>query len=190
MEQNVEPKRLPRNVEMERRRRVYRNLKIEDALDAEGVAAKEILQPSAISSILSREDIYGLFATAHLLPLEIFDDQEYDCRTTEDWINLGIIDGVSYPLPATVFVPRYHEEDERFRRIDDLAGHLFAWHNAAVISYDSRKKLWTVLTLDGRKRKYFIPRIYIRFYAEDPRIFAKRVAAAVEHRRIAEASIK
>ncbi|XP_076627799.1 dynein axonemal heavy chain 1 [Colletes latitarsis] len=190
MEQNVEPKRLPRNVEMERRRRVYRNLKIEDALDAEGVAAKEILPPSAISPILSREDIYGLFATAHLLPLEIFDDEEYDCRTTEDWINLGIIDGVSYPLPATVFVPKYHEEDERFRRIDDLAGHLFAWHNAAVTSYDSRKKLWTVLTLDGRKRTYFIPRIYIRFYAEDPRIFAKRVAAAVEHRRIAEASIK
>ncbi|XP_053976512.1 dynein axonemal heavy chain 1-like [Hylaeus volcanicus] len=190
MERNVVPKRLPRNVEMERRRRLYRNLKIEDALNEVNVTPKEMLPPSAISPLLSTEEIYGLFATTHILPLEIFDDEEYDCRTIEDWINLGVIDGERYPLPATVFVPRFQEEDERFQHIDDLTGHLFSWHNAAVTNYDYRKKLWTVLTLDGRKRKYFIPRIYIRFYAEDPRIFAKRVAVAIENRRIAEASIK
>lgn len=90
-------------------------------------------------------------------------------------------------MPATVFVPRCRQEAERFRV---KLSNLFAWHNAAVTDYDDRRKLWTVLTLDGRKRKYFIPRIYIRFYAEDPRVFAKRMAATLERRRIAEASIK
>ncbi|XP_060831781.1 dynein axonemal heavy chain 1-like [Bombus pascuorum] len=190
MQQNVEPKRIPRNVEMERRRRLYRNLKIQDVLEEIGVSPKQMLPPSATLSLLTYEETDGLFGTAHFLPLEIFDDEEYDCRTVEDWINLGVIDGTRYPLPATVFVPRFRSEDETFSLEDNRLNNLFAWTNAAVTHYDRERKLWTVLTLDGRKRKFKIPRIYIRLFAEDPRIYAKRVAAAIEHRRIAEASIK
>lgn len=80
MERNVEPKRLPRNVEMERRRRLYRNLKIEDLLADEGISSEDILPPAAILPMLAREEIYGLFSTTRILPLEIFDDEEYDCR--------------------------------------------------------------------------------------------------------------
>lgn len=116
--------------------------------------------------------------------------EKYNCRTVEDWINLGMIDGTHYPLPATVFVPRFRSEDEMFSIEDDQLNKLFAWTNAAVTHYDRERKLWTVLTLDGRKREFKIPRVYIRLFAEDPRIYAKRVAAAIKHRRIAEASIK
>lgn len=116
--------------------------------------------------------------------------EKYNCRTVEDWINLGMIDGTHYPLPATVFVPRFRSEDEMFSLEDDQLNKLFAWTNAAVTHYDRERKLWTVLTLDGRKREFKIPRVYIRLFAEDPRIYAKRVAAAIKHRRIAEASIK
>lgn len=108
-------------------------------------------------------------------------------RTTADWINLGTIDGECYPLPARVFVPTFRQQNDRFRMDQS---DLYSWHNAAVTDYDDKRKLWTVLTLDGRKREYLIPRIYIRFYAEDPRVFAKRILAAIEQRRIAEASIK
>lgn len=79
-EQNVKPKELPRNVEIERRRRSYRNLKIEDVLEEDGILPKEMLPPPVVLSLLSHEQIYGLFATASILPLEIFDDEEYDCR--------------------------------------------------------------------------------------------------------------
>ncbi|XP_076227651.1 dynein axonemal heavy chain 1-like [Nomia melanderi] len=190
MELNVEPKRLPRNVEMERRRKLYRSLRIEDALEAIGVASSEITPPSAILSLLPRDEIYGLFSTAHVLPIEFFDDDEYDCRTIEEWLNLGTINGKRSPLPATVFVPRFQEDDRKFDKADHMLENLFSWYNAAVTGYDYHTKLWSVITLDGKKRKYSIPRIYIRFYAEDPRIFAKRMAAAIESRRIAEASIK
>lgn len=80
MQLNVEPKKIPRNVEMERRRRLYRNLKIENALEEIGVSPKEMLPPFAVLPLLTYEEIYGLFSTVHFLPLEIFDDEEYDCR--------------------------------------------------------------------------------------------------------------
>lgn len=80
MEYNVEPKRLPRNVEMERKRRTYKNLKIEDALKAEGVKPYDMLPPEKIRPLLFYEEKYDLYARANYLPLEIFDDEEYDCR--------------------------------------------------------------------------------------------------------------
>ncbi|KAK1118880.1 hypothetical protein K0M31_014650 [Melipona bicolor] len=175
---------------MERRRRLYKNLKIESALKKMGVSPKEMLPPSAVLPLLTNEEIYGLFSTVHFLPLEIFDDEEYDCRTAEDWINLGVIDGKHYPLPATVFVPRFRSEDEMFSLEDNQLNNLFTWTNAAISHYNHERKLWSVLTLDGRKRKFEIPRIYIRFFAEDPRNYVKRLKVAIEHRRTAEASIK
>ncbi|OAD57478.1 Dynein heavy chain 1, axonemal [Eufriesea mexicana] len=154
MQQNVHSKQIPRIVEMERRRRSYRYLKIQDALESIGVSPKDMLPSSAILPLLSHEETYGLFSTAHFLPLEIFDDEEYDCRTTEDWINLGIIDEKLHPLPASVFVPRFRSEDEVFSLDDDHLNNLFSWTNAAVTQFDHKRKLWSVLTLDGRKRKF------------------------------------
>lgn len=76
----VEPKFLPRNVEMERRRRVYKNLKIEDALKAEGVKSRDMLPFGKICQLLSCEEKYDLCSNASYLPLELFDDEDYDCR--------------------------------------------------------------------------------------------------------------
>ncbi|KAG7197921.1 hypothetical protein KM043_016158 [Ampulex compressa] len=186
MDQNVEAKKLPRNVEMERRRRMYQNVKIENVLKTEGISLHDILPPKAISMSLPDDKQYDLFDGTNFLPLEIFDDESYDCRTTEDWINLGVIDGVRYPLPATAFVNKYEGEKRKWDHSDSH----FVWCHVAVTDYDSGNKLWTVLTLNGDKRKYLLPRIYIRFFAEDPTIFAKRVRAALEHRQYAQSSIK
>lgn len=81
MKYKVEPRILPRNVEMERRRRAYKNLKIEDALEAEGVKPHDMLPPDKIRPLLSHEEKYDLYAKANYLPLEVFDDEEYDCRS-------------------------------------------------------------------------------------------------------------
>ncbi|XP_043666184.1 dynein axonemal heavy chain 1-like [Vespula pensylvanica] len=188
MEHNVESKRLPRNVEMERRRRLYRNQSLEEALKNEGISPSNILPPKIISSLSSKEDKYGLYSKINYLPLEIFDDEEFDCRTSSDWINLGFIDGVRHPLPAMSFVEKV--TNERNYLSDVQLNNLYGWHLSAVIDYDSYKKLWTVLTLDGHKRTFLLPRIYIRFIAEDPKVFARRVAAAVRERQKVETNIR
>ncbi|XP_025162148.1 dynein heavy chain 1, axonemal-like [Harpegnathos saltator] len=190
MKYDVEPKLLPRNVEMERRRRAYKNVKIEDALEAEGIKPRDILPLDKIRPLLSHEEKYDLYSKANYLPLEVFDDEEYDCRTAEEWINFGIIDGIRYPLPATVFIEKAAQMNRILYRDRHTLDELFSWTEAAVMDYNSEKKVWTVLALDGSKRKFVLPRIYVRFHGEDSRKFVQRVAAAVKQRRIAEATIK
>ncbi|XP_032680816.1 dynein heavy chain 1, axonemal [Odontomachus brunneus] len=175
---------------MERRRRAYKNLKIEDALEAKGIKPSDMLPPEKSQSLLSYQEKYDLYSKASYLPLEVFDDEEYDCRTVEEWINLGIVDGVRYPLPATIFVEKAIQKNRMFDRNDKTLNDLFGWTQAAVMDYNSEEKVWTVLTLDGLKRKFLLPRIYIRFHGEDPRKFVQRVANAVKRRQIAEAAIR
>lgn len=79
-EYTVGPKILPRNVEIERRRRTYKNLKIEDALEAVGVKTHDMLPPEKIRALLSYDEKYDLYSKANYLPLELFDDVEYECR--------------------------------------------------------------------------------------------------------------
>jgi len=80
MRYDVGLKEVPRKVEMERRRRAYANLKIEDALEAECIKPYDLLPPESIYPLLSSEDKHDFYAPANYLPLEIFDDEEYDCR--------------------------------------------------------------------------------------------------------------
>ncbi|KAM0726282.1 Dynein axonemal heavy chain 1 [Formica fusca] len=190
MEYTVGSKVLPRNVEMERRRRAYKNLKIEDALEAEGVKSHDMLPPEKICALLSYDEKYDLYSKANYLPLELFDDEEYDCRTADEWINLGIIDGVRYPLPATVFVEKILHKERIFDRDDKTLSNLFGWFPAAITDYDNKRKLWSVFTLDALKRKFLLPRIYVRFYGEDPGKFAQRIANAVKQRQITETRIR
>ncbi|XP_035733901.1 dynein heavy chain 1, axonemal-like [Vespa mandarinia] len=190
MEYNVESKRLPRNVEMERLRRLYRNQNLDEALKEEGVLPCNILPPKVILSLSSEEEKYGLYSKINYLPLEIFDDEEFDCRTSKDWINLGLIDGVRHPLPAMSFVEKVRINERNNYLSDVQLNNLYGWHLSAVTDYDSCKKLWTVFTLDGYKRTFLLPRIYVRFIAEDPKVFARRVAAAVKERQIVETHIR
>ncbi|XP_024940673.1 dynein heavy chain 1, axonemal [Cephus cinctus] len=188
MEMYVEPKHIPRNVEMERRRRIYRLLKVEDALESEGVLSRYLLPYHVVRPLCPSNEFYGLRSTMNYLPLEIFDDMEYDCRTVDDWLVLGTIDGFRHPLPAAVFVE--NREEVRLIANDNRMDHLYGWYNAAVMGYNDDTKLWKVYILDGSHRTYTLPRIYIRFYAEDPRLFSKRIVAALKDRNTAEACIR
>jgi len=107
----------------------------------------------------------------------------------EDWINLGVIDNIRYPLPAKIFVENANCNLLAATSKETLEI-CFSWFYAAVTGYDYEKKLWSVFTLDGLKREFHLPRIYIRFFAEDPRIFAKRVANAIKQRRITASIIR
>lgn len=66
------------NTEM--KKRTYENLKIEDALEAEGVKSHDMLPPEKIRPLLSYTEKYDLYSKASYLPLEVFDNEEFDCR--------------------------------------------------------------------------------------------------------------
>lgn len=112
-------------------------------------------------------------------------------RTVNDWMQLGFIDGTKYPLPATVFIEKAIEKSiyTSPRNLEELVNQ-YDWQNAAVTNYDNETKLWTVRTLETRAREFYLPRIYIRFFAEDPNLFAERVVAAIKARKESEACIR
>lgn len=39
------------------------------------------------------------------LPLETFDNEEYDCRTPQEWLDLGQENGVRKPVPGKALLP-------------------------------------------------------------------------------------
>jgi dynein heavy chain len=39
------------------------------------------------------------------LPLETFDDDEFDCRTAADWLVMGMEDNVRKPVPGRALLP-------------------------------------------------------------------------------------
>lgn len=80
MQHDCDPKTLPRSVEIERRRRAYLHKNIKQCLDDIGVHDKDLVPAHIIQEIYSPEDKYGLYARVPYLPLELFDDEEYDSR--------------------------------------------------------------------------------------------------------------
>lgn len=79
MQHEVEPRTLTRNVAIERKRRQYQGQNIQACLDELGIELKLIL-PAHVLQKKTTEDRFGLYSKVNYLPLELFDDEEYDSR--------------------------------------------------------------------------------------------------------------
>jgi dynein heavy chain len=152
----------------------------------------------------------------HFLPLHIFDDTEYDSRTPEEWMKLGVTDGVGKPVPGKALLPTVISEGG----VKD-----FEWVDVGALSYDKKTELFLVKLVGSKglqhnvipddikvmavisspleeqspspkpQRKitespFQVPRIRLLFAAEDPVIFAERVAKAFASRSETEALLR
>ncbi|XP_077133083.1 dynein axonemal heavy chain 1 isoform X2 [Ranitomeya variabilis] len=198
----VPPGQCPRKIELERRRREFLNLDISQLLTNEGVDSN-LLLPRSDGPPHSRNHSGQLLPT--YLPLEVFDNEEFDIRTPADWLSLGYDQGsdVRKPVPGQALLP-----------VDDVLGHKdprtpqleYKWCNVGVLEYDDQKKLYLVhkstvsrllSAADGRAPhtgmppvanfQYWVPRIRLLFCAENPHVFAQRIIAAEQLRRKTEA---
>lgn len=123
------------------------------------------------------------------LPLELFDDEEYDCRSPQSWLDHGLLEDIRHPIPGEAFLPTANSVVFSSTS-KDIMDNLYQWVNVAVTDYDANENLWSILTLDGLQRAYKIPRIYLMFKAEDPTVFAKRIKAALDLRNDTENLIR
>ena len=154
------PGKPPRKVVIDRQRKLFASLNIEELLmELEGINYKEPQK--------RQED---------WLPLEPFDDNEYDCRTPHEWIQLGYNeDGKFEPVAGKGL---WRDEEGR--------GH---WRKVLVYKYDEERELFEGVW-DGTPEKCELTRINLLFDAEDPRIFAQRVAKAHKERMYADSQIR
>jgi dynein heavy chain len=137
------PGRPPRKVVVDRQRKLFASLDIEDLLLELGI---DYRNPAA--------------NPADWLPLEPFDDTEYDCRMPEEWLAFGETeDGGFQPIPAKGLC----------RSTDGSA----VWRSVLINSYDNERQKFAGYWDDGGETGYVeLTRINLLFNSEDPRIFA------------------
>nr|XP_022908003.1 dynein heavy chain 1, axonemal-like [Onthophagus taurus] len=188
MQHEIIPFLLPRNVAIERKRRQYQERTIRECLSNLNVNLRKLIPYNVLWAAETVEGKYGLYPKVNYLPLELFDNEEYDARTPQGWLDHGLLDGFRHPLPGEAFIPEDIDPDEN---IPEKERHLmYDWTNVAVLDYIRDKKLWSILTLDGKQRPFQVPRIYLMFKAEDPEIFAKRLKSAIDLRDYTEGVIR
>jgi len=142
------PGRPPRKVVVDRARKLFSSLNLEDLLLELGINYDKSNQHSA-----------------EWLPLEPFDDTEYDCRMPEEWLALGkSADGKKLPVLGQGLS-------------STSTGTI--WRPIIIVNYDLERERYSGYWDDCEKdiAEYVeLARINLCFNAEDPRIFAQRVA--------------
>ena len=88
----VDSGRTPRKLEIERRKRQYASKNIAQLLHELKIDSQELMPVAdhvskALTSYLDNGQPMPVFPS--FLPLEIFDNTEFDCRTPEEWVALG-----------------------------------------------------------------------------------------------------
>ncbi|XP_076985169.1 dynein axonemal heavy chain 1 isoform X1 [Tamandua tetradactyla] len=207
----VLPGQCPRKIEIERRKRQYLSLDIEQLLTSKGIDSDKLMprhpDPQNPQTIEQGHDpLFPIY-----LPLKVFDNEEFDCRTPHEWINLGVEPGSldRKPVPGKALLPTddfLGHEDPKSRQVT------YQWCRVGVLDYDDEAKLYLVhktdengLVRDGMGRpilnggvtaegrpplldcQYWVPRIQLLFCAEDPDVFAQRVVQAAALRKNTEA---
>ncbi|NWI86599.1 DYH1 protein, partial [Pitta sordida] len=141
------PGQTPRKVEIERRRRLYLTFDIAELLASKGIDSNELMprhyDPDNLPTIEKTKDsVFPIY-----LPLKVFDNDEYDCRTPEEWISLGLEPGSidRKPVPGKALLPT-----------DDVLGHedpksqelIYKWIDVGVLDYDKETDLYLVHKTD------------------------------------------
>jgi dynein heavy chain len=113
---------------------------------------------------------------ADWLPLEPFDDLEYDCRLPGEWLELGLDEEGNFsPVPAQGL---FRDEEGSCE-----------WRAVLVESWEDSRAVYTG-QWDMTGEYVELTRINLLFNSEDPRIFAQRVAQAHQERVYADSQIR
>lgn len=203
------PGSIPRKLAIERCRREYLHLHVEELLAEKGIDS-DLLLPRPLKNNTIPDGPISLF-----LPLELFDNEEYDCRTPEDWLALGNAEGSPdrKPIPGKALLPT----DDEIANDESASASpppKYSWHLVGILDYCMEKCQYLVEKVHQTDKKgspdiseehkeskspetdsfiagskYWIPRIRLLFCAEDPRVFVERVRFALRYREETEALI-
>ncbi|XP_017057195.1 dynein axonemal heavy chain 1 [Drosophila ficusphila] len=163
----VPRRHLPKDVEVDRRRRQYQKIDLLAELARAGLS-DDVLQPTE-----EQYDVLSEFAFPHKFPLSYFDDSNFDINSPAAWFELGVVGEAHYPLPARAYLPVN-------RSLLNCR-----WGLAAVTAHDAGSDRWTLLSLEDGCT-YSVPKLQFMFLAEDPHRYVRRLQAAVHERHKGE----
>eukprot|EP00118_Oscarella_pearsei_P012540 m.93002 g.93002 ORF g.93002 m.93002 type:complete len:4173 (+) comp36767_c0_seq9:102-12620(+) len=170
----TDPGKTPRKIEIDRQKRVFGEKDVVSLITDRGIDINELmpLNEFAMRSLLNTEKDHGVStAFPAFLPLEVFDDTEYDSRTLSEWAAL-------MPAPGKALLS---------------VGTGYEWKDVVVVDFNESEKLFRVCCLGDEKEggeSFEVPRIRLLFAAEDPDNFADRVESAFRSRAKTEALLR
>ncbi|NXF68491.1 DYH1 protein, partial [Ciccaba nigrolineata] len=141
------PGQSSQKIEVERRRRLYLTTDIAQLLASKGIDSNQLMPRHQdldnMPTIEEKKDpVFPIY-----LPLKIFDNDECDCRTPEEWMSLGLEPGSHNrkPVPGKALLPT-----------DDVLGHedpknqklIYKWIDVGVLDYDKETELYLVHKTD------------------------------------------
>ncbi|CAF1258579.1 unnamed protein product, partial [Adineta ricciae] len=149
------PYKLPRKVEIERRKRLYLSLDLpslleERNIDTDKLMPKYVPADKVVTLNIPNEDPAPFDS---FLPLYYFDDTDFEIWTPESWLALGHdpFTGLNKPLPGVALLPNIPADQITDIKDSNLRFH---WHNVSIHDYDAEQQLWLV-TPDDREHDVF-----------------------------------
>ena len=143
------PGEVPRRVLIERARRAYRLLDVDDLFRA-------------------MPDADALVSEPHVLSLDVFDDRTYETRTPSEWLDPAALDvAANGGVRAKVAV---------YARANKT-GHPL-WAQGVVVGGDADRDVYHVRLDKNQKTLANVPRVDVCFNTEDPEAYARRRYAA------------
>lgn len=107
------------------------------------------------------------------MPLELFDDEELETKTPQEWVASGGVDGTVKATTSWLNLNIGQHEQRPVR----------------VLSYSSLERTFLV-QFEGSGVRKEVKRLHLKFDSEDGAAFDARVAAAKRRRSIAEAELR
>jgi len=158
----------PLKVELERRIRFYAEQDINQLLQAEAVNLLDLL-PDVCKCNGEGDD--------ETLSLHFFDDNDVEQRSWQEWLDLGrkwqSTKGAEWEGKEVIEVPAVSAQC-----FEVSTGYVVKYVEASVVGYEQELDMYQV-TLGSDDQVMLRPRVLVMFKADDPFIFAKRVAAAL-----------
>ncbi|XP_029358997.1 dynein heavy chain 1, axonemal [Echeneis naucrates] len=197
------PGQIPRKLAVERHRRQYLAFNFEQLLSEKGIDSN-LIMPKKRKPSCSDNDMTPDNPLSPYLQLEIFDNEEFDCRTPEDWLAMGNAEGSpnQRPIPAKALLStdNNHPSEDTNSSCQE-----YSWQIVGVLDYSKEKRQYLVQKVtdeegnpnlnEGHKdgkfpgTKHWVPRIRLLFFAEDPHVFVERLQYALCSRENTEALI-
>ncbi|XP_067855101.1 dynein axonemal heavy chain 1 [Heptranchias perlo] len=198
----VVPGQRPRKLEIERLRRQYQSHNLKHLLKIEGINSDKLMPCHSGPEKNRAKSAKNPAQFTVYLPLEVFDDEEFECRTPEEWLQLGYEEesNIRKPIPGKALLSKEDKLGHDDPKSDSV---VYRWFFVGVLDYDKEKKLYLVQKADsydlirdennqpvvnggftetGERlellNQFWIPRVRLMFCAEDPVVFSKRVAQA------------
>jgi hypothetical protein len=176
---------------------------------------RKLIPVEKLHDILEHDGRLDFYRSKYnIFPLEWFDDFDFDPMSPARWLSIAHLQGEAFlprrsyshldrntsmcsSLAISALTEGSYAQDVKDkarmkvskRQFEGYLNTLYRWTLVDVVGYDDARYLWHVYEPKFRRR-YEVPRIYLRFLIEDPDRFVDRVQYAEHKRNVFERNLK